>query len=136
MPSDSPQTWLSAAAVRELDRLAIATRGVPSALLMENAGRAVAGIAARRLERGGAPALILVGPGNNGGDGREVRAGDGGGGGEVGESGFCGYANGHGEESGWRRRGLAEVAGYAWAGVMCTCRSGPPLRASAASASW
>jgi ADP-dependent NAD(P)H-hydrate dehydratase / NAD(P)H-hydrate epimerase len=72
LPSDSPQTWLSAAAVRELDRLAIATRGVPSALLMENAGRAVAGIAARRLERGGAPALILVGPGNNGGDGLVV----------------------------------------------------------------
>lgn len=61
--------WLTAEGVRELDAVAIGERGVPSALLMENAGRAVAARVAARLERGGAPALVLVGPGNNGGDG-------------------------------------------------------------------
>jgi len=60
---------LPASAVRELDRVAIEERGVPSLLLMENAGRAVAAVVARQAERGGAPVQILVGPGNNGGDG-------------------------------------------------------------------
>lgn len=60
---------LSASAVRELDRVAIEERGVPSLLLMENAGRAVAAVVARLAERGGPPVQVLVGPGNNGGDG-------------------------------------------------------------------
>ena len=60
---------LPASAVRELDRVAIHERGVPSLLLMENAGRAVAAAVARQVERGAGPVLILVGPGNNGGDG-------------------------------------------------------------------
>ena len=61
-------------AVRELDRRAIEERGVPSLLLMENAGRACADEALDMLDDeeapvGDAPVVILCGPGNNGGDG-------------------------------------------------------------------
>jgi hydroxyethylthiazole kinase-like uncharacterized protein yjeF len=59
--------------MRAIDRWAIETVGIPSAVLMENAGRGVAGIVRERLDRRGAaargPVLILCGPGNNGGDG-------------------------------------------------------------------
>ncbi len=59
-----------AAEVRELDRRAIEEFGVPSSLLMENAGRALAFEVERRLAaRSGSRVAILVGPGNNGGDG-------------------------------------------------------------------
>jgi NAD(P)H-hydrate epimerase len=62
-----------AAQVRELDRRAIEEFGVPSSLLMENAGRALAFEVERQLAaRGGKRAAILVGPGNNGGDGLVV----------------------------------------------------------------
>jgi hydroxyethylthiazole kinase-like uncharacterized protein yjeF len=56
---------LSVAEARELDRDAVERLGMPSLLLMENAASAVA-TEARRLGR---RALILAGPGNNGGDG-------------------------------------------------------------------
>lgn len=67
---------LSRAAVRQLDRRAIEEYGIPSALLMENAGRACADEA----DEMGAllpgaedePVLVLCGPGNNGGDGLVV----------------------------------------------------------------
>jgi len=60
---------LSRAAVRELDRRAIEEYGVPSILLMENAGRACADEALRMLGDARGPVLVLCGPGNNGGDG-------------------------------------------------------------------
>ena len=57
---------LSTAEMAEADRLTIAG-GTPGIELMENAGRAVADVAARLLP--GRPAVVVAGPGNNGGDG-------------------------------------------------------------------
>jgi NAD(P)H-hydrate epimerase len=71
VPNDAPLS-LSRAELVELDRLATAELGLPSALLMENAGR---GAAERVLEvlgqRGARPGRVAIvcGPGNNGGDG-------------------------------------------------------------------
>jgi hydroxyethylthiazole kinase-like uncharacterized protein yjeF len=61
----------SAAQVRELDQLATSQYGIPSLLLMENAGRQVAETAREMLSGtvSGKNVLILVGRGNNGGDG-------------------------------------------------------------------
>ena len=59
---------LACAEVRELDRRAIEEYGIPSIVLMENAGRACAD-EVERLRRGDGPIEVLVGPGNNGGDG-------------------------------------------------------------------
>jgi NAD(P)H-hydrate epimerase len=59
-------------AARELDRRAIDDVGVPSLVLMENAGRACADAAIEMLDarpRRTGPTIVLVGPGNNGGDG-------------------------------------------------------------------
>lgn len=61
---------LSVAAVRAVDRLAMERYGIPGVVLMENAGRnaaerIAAAVAAKDLRR----AVILCGPGNNGGDG-------------------------------------------------------------------
>jgi NAD(P)H-hydrate epimerase len=60
--------YLSRAEVRDLDRRAFDSYGVPAALLMENAGR---GCAERlmHLNPGRRPVVVLCGPGNNGGDG-------------------------------------------------------------------
>lgn len=62
---------LTAAQMREVDRLTTERFGIPSILLMENAAQAVA--AAVREKLGGSVAgksvVILCGPGNNGGDG-------------------------------------------------------------------
>jgi len=58
---------LSVAEMAAADRAAIAA-GTSGLTLMENAGRAVADAASRRL-RAGERVLVLCGPGNNGGDG-------------------------------------------------------------------
>jgi NAD(P)H-hydrate epimerase len=63
-----PPFTLTRAEVRELDRRAIEGFGVPGVVLMENAGRGCAELLAR-LNPDRAPAVILCGPGNNGGDG-------------------------------------------------------------------
>ncbi|CAG0988741.1 Bifunctional NAD(P)H-hydrate repair enzyme Nnr [Phycisphaerales bacterium] len=56
--------------LRELDRLARVEFGIPSIVLMENAARHVADIALDGLEGDENPgALVVCGPGNNGGDG-------------------------------------------------------------------
>ena len=59
---------LSPAEMGEAD--ALAARSIPSSILMENAGRAVAREAARSF--GAGRTLVLCGPGNNGGDGYVV----------------------------------------------------------------
>ncbi|MBK8975386.1 MAG: NAD(P)H-hydrate epimerase [Planctomycetes bacterium] len=56
---------ISVAEARALDRDAVERLGMPSILLMENASRGVATLAAELGER----FVILCGPGNNGGDG-------------------------------------------------------------------
>jgi len=60
----------TAAQMKELDRIAIEERGIPSVILMENAARAVAD-EVEKLLPGGKPyrVAVLCGPGNNGGDG-------------------------------------------------------------------
>ena len=63
---------LTTAEMTRADALAVAT-GVESLTLMENAGAAVAKVAAEMV-RAGARISVLCGPGNNGGDGFEAAA--------------------------------------------------------------
>ncbi len=59
--------------MRELDRLAIEERGISGLELMENAGRGVAGVIRRDTVGRALPTVaILIGKGNNGGDGLVV----------------------------------------------------------------
>lgn len=61
---------VSVSKIEALDRRAIETVGIPGPVLMENAGRGVAEVAARVCGlRRGDRVLILCGKGNNGGDG-------------------------------------------------------------------
>ena len=66
--STSRAATLTRALVRDLDRRAIAEFGLPGVVLMENAGRGTAELAAR-LWPGTGPVAIACGRGNNGGDG-------------------------------------------------------------------
>ncbi len=64
------QRILTAAKMREADRLTVAERGIPSLILMENAAAAVVSLLAHRfspLEK--QRVTVLCGKGNNGGDG-------------------------------------------------------------------
>ena len=56
--------------IREFDRHAIEDLGIPATVLMENAGRQIAGVARDMIKDVADPTvLILAGRGNNGGDG-------------------------------------------------------------------
>ncbi|MBV9216851.1 MAG: NAD(P)H-hydrate dehydratase [Acidobacteria bacterium] len=65
---------LTAAQMREVDRLTTERYGIPSILLMENAAHAVARVITEKLGGSvkGKSVLVLCGPGNNGGDGTAV----------------------------------------------------------------
>jgi NAD(P)H-hydrate epimerase len=54
--------------MREIERRAIEESGIPAAVLMENAGKAVADLVEERVSRS-CPVVVVCGPGNNGGDG-------------------------------------------------------------------
>ena len=60
---------VTAAQMRELDRRTIEDLGVPSLVLMENAGRGAYQVLRREFPELGGPVVILAGRGNNGGDG-------------------------------------------------------------------
>jgi NAD(P)H-hydrate epimerase len=59
--------WLTAAQMREVDRLTVEDLGLTLVQMMENAGRALADLIVRRFDP--RTALILAGPGANGGGG-------------------------------------------------------------------
>ena len=63
--------WVTRAEMRAIDRRAIEEFGVPGVVLMENAGREAARLAAalRREHALDGPVLVFCGGGNNGGDG-------------------------------------------------------------------
>ena len=65
------QKVLTAAEIREIDRLTTEKYGIPSMLLMENAAQATARAIAERFDGDveGLSCLIICGKGNNGGDG-------------------------------------------------------------------
>lgn len=73
MPRSTPTDQLrvfTRESLRQVDRLAHEEFGIPSIVLMENAARHVADVALDGLEADEQPgALIVCGPGNNGGDG-------------------------------------------------------------------
>ncbi len=63
---------VTTAEMRELDRRAIEEVGIPSLVLMENAGRTTYAILRREFPELAGPVAILAGRGNNGGDGLVV----------------------------------------------------------------
>ena len=70
MATVEQETYLTVAQVRRIDRLAVEQYHIPSIVLMENAARsALAAIVEFRPPAANVRATILVGAGNNGGDG-------------------------------------------------------------------
>lgn len=67
-----PKPLYSTAQTRELDRLAIETRGIPGIQLMKRAGRVLYQALCQRWPEG--PVTVFCGAGNNGGDGYIVAA--------------------------------------------------------------
>jgi NAD(P)H-hydrate epimerase len=65
-----PPRVYTVAEAREVDRRCVEEYGIPSILLMEHAAIGVRDVALRVARDG--PVLVLVGPGNNGGDGLAV----------------------------------------------------------------
>ncbi len=55
--------------VKEMDKITIEEKGIPGIVLMENAGRSTAEILMERYVHPGNRVLVIVGKGNNGGDG-------------------------------------------------------------------
>ncbi|MHC4599177.1 MAG: NAD(P)H-hydrate epimerase [Planctomycetota bacterium] len=68
MIDEKPQA-VTAAEIREMDRVAIEEFGVPGVVLMENAGAGAASVARAVVPEGGKRFTVLAGKGNNGGDG-------------------------------------------------------------------
>ncbi len=64
-----PLKFVTSQKMKNIDRLATQRFGIPSLILMENAGRAVADEARKVLYNKSAPVFIFCGYGNNGGDG-------------------------------------------------------------------
>src|SRR3989339_518680 len=60
---------VTASEMRELDRRAIQDLGIPSLVLMENAGRTTYQILRREFPDLAGPVAVVAGRGNNGGDG-------------------------------------------------------------------
>ncbi|MFA5168987.1 MAG: NAD(P)H-hydrate epimerase, partial [Candidatus Omnitrophota bacterium] len=63
------QKYITPAAMQRLDRLAQEKYGIPSLVLMENAGRGAAEAVARLLKGKKKRVVCVAGRGNNGGDG-------------------------------------------------------------------
>jgi hydroxyethylthiazole kinase-like uncharacterized protein yjeF len=68
------QKVLTAAEMRQVDRLTTEKYGIPSIILMENAAHAVVRVISERLDGSvkGKAVLVLCGKGNNGGDGAAI----------------------------------------------------------------
>ncbi|HWM84252.1 MAG TPA: NAD(P)H-hydrate epimerase, partial [Kofleriaceae bacterium] len=66
------QHVLTGAEMRAIDSATIEGIGLPGAVLMENAGRAVVAAVREELARGSGTVAVVCGAGNNGGDGYVV----------------------------------------------------------------
>ncbi len=60
---------ISTERMKALDRIAIEQYGIPSLILMENAGRGIVDLAEKIIQRNPKKILVVCGKGNNGGDG-------------------------------------------------------------------
>ena len=61
--------YVTAQRMKQLDQTAITQYGIPSFILMENAGRGIADLAETLLTKARQNVLVVCGKGNNGGDG-------------------------------------------------------------------